>query len=87
VRAFLTKPLDVKQLLELIDAVADERARRMEIAPLRFVSLPSRAAGGGPAWAGGLAGVRLGLGRGVGVPTPPNLGGMKAGNPAQAGVR
>jgi CheY-like chemotaxis protein len=33
VRAFLTKPLDVKQLLELIDAVADERARRMEIAP------------------------------------------------------
>ena len=33
VRDFLTKPLDVKQLLELIDAVADERARRMEIAP------------------------------------------------------
>ena len=33
VRAFLTKPLDVKELLELIDAVADERARRMEIAP------------------------------------------------------
>jgi signal transduction histidine kinase/ActR/RegA family two-component response regulator len=33
VRAFLTKPLDVKQLLELIDAVADERAHRMEIAP------------------------------------------------------
>jgi signal transduction histidine kinase/ActR/RegA family two-component response regulator len=33
VRAFLTKPLDVKQLLELIDTVADERARRMEIAP------------------------------------------------------
>ena len=33
VRAFLTKPLDVKELLELIDAVADERARRMETAP------------------------------------------------------
>ena len=33
VRAFLTKPLDVKELLGLIDAVADERARRMEIAP------------------------------------------------------
>jgi signal transduction histidine kinase/CheY-like chemotaxis protein len=30
VRAFLTKPLDVKQLLELIDTIADERA---QIAP------------------------------------------------------
>jgi len=28
VRAFLTKPLDVKELLELLDAVAGERAGR-----------------------------------------------------------
>ncbi|HZA83794.1 MAG TPA: response regulator, partial [Actinomycetes bacterium] len=28
VRAFLTKPLDVKELLELLDAVASERDRR-----------------------------------------------------------
>jgi YesN/AraC family two-component response regulator len=27
VRAFLTKPLDVKELLELLDAVATERDR------------------------------------------------------------
>jgi hypothetical protein len=31
VRAFLTKPLDVKELLELLDAVAGERDRRQGV--------------------------------------------------------
>jgi CheY-like chemotaxis protein len=31
VRAFLTKPLDVKELLELLDAVATERDQRVSV--------------------------------------------------------
>jgi hypothetical protein len=31
VRAFLTKPLDVKELLELLDAVATERSSRQGV--------------------------------------------------------
>jgi YesN/AraC family two-component response regulator len=31
VRAFLTKPLDVKELLELLDAVAGERDSRQGV--------------------------------------------------------